>query len=211
MARPRRTAARLGKGDQPVIVAEKHRRRLNYHAVDARRVEVFLSTLAETGSQYAAAEAATPWARSHGGGLESFRKLAERDPEFKARWDAALTAALGKVEQAIMTRALTPVRKPIFWNGEQVGHEDKYDNRLLVQLARKLNPRDWNPQHKVEHSGAVETPVTFDLSKLSPEELEMALKLTEGQLRRQAAPVAPPPLISEGRESEDDDEDDEED
>lgn len=225
----KRPAARLSPTDDPVIAEAKPRAR-ELHGLTPLRIQVFLETLAETGSTYAAAEAATPWARSHGGGLEAFRQLAKRDDAFKLQWEQAENAALAKVEGEITRRAMMPARKAILSQGMFVtypdthperqcacGHlrrehakgssyctsgcgcasfepndlpqyveERTYDNTLLLKLAKKLSPQGWGDAQKVEHSGAIDSSVAVDLSKLSPEELDMITKLAEGQLARQA-------------------------
>ncbi len=74
---------------------------------------------------------------------------------FAMAWAEAEAAALAKVEAEVMRRAMTPTRRPVFSKGELVGHTEEYDNRLLVTLARRLNPEAWSERQRVEHSGEV--------------------------------------------------------
>lgn len=130
--------------------------RRNQAKLTPKRKEVFLKVLAETGSVAAAASAATPWSRNKMGGYATFRDAARRDPEFDLAWKRAEEEALAKVETEIMRRAMTPSRRPVFSKGQLVAYTDEYDNRLLVTLARRLNPAAWTEKQRIEHQGSVE-------------------------------------------------------
>ena len=90
------------------------------------------------------------------GGLESFRDLAKRDPQFALQVEEARNAALGRVEETIAKRAIEGVERPIFQRGELVGTERVYSDHLLLRLAQRLDPLSWTDRQKVEHSGRVE-------------------------------------------------------
>ena len=126
------------------------------HPLTETRKRVFLDALAETGSTTAAAQAATPWATHRMGGLSTFKDEARRDPEFADAWDRAEAAALARVESEVMRRAMTPTLRPVFSQGELKCHVEEYDNRLLLAVARRLNPDAWADRRKVEQSGRVE-------------------------------------------------------
>lgn len=124
-----------------------------------KRKEIFLRVLAETGSVAAATTAATPGAQPRGnrapGGSSTFYQLRQRDPRFAEAWERAIATALGKVETEVMRRAMTPTRRPVFSKGELVATTEEYDNRLLVALARRLDPEGWGERSTVEHRGEV--------------------------------------------------------
>lgn len=128
-------------------------------ATEARK-ETFLRVLAETGSVSAAATAATPGAKPRGsrgpGSVATFYQLRHRDPRFAEAWEQAIATALGRVETEVMRRAMTPTRRPVFSKGEVVAMTEEYDNRLLVALARRLDPEGWGERSKVEHTGEVQ-------------------------------------------------------
>ncbi len=124
--------------------------------ITERRKRIFLETLEKTGSACAAARAATPWSEGKKGGLEGFRDLAGRDPQFALELQEARSAALGRVEEAIAKRAIDGVERPIFQRGELVGTERVYSDHLLLRLAQRLDPLSWTDRQKVEHSGTVE-------------------------------------------------------
>jgi hypothetical protein len=166
--------------DLPVIIKQQRPTRYNDVPMDEARKAIFLNTLAETGSPSAAAEAATPWSQAKDGGLSAFRALREGDPAFAQAWDRAQSSLLAKVETEITRRAFEPNVKAVYWNGEKIGEELTYDNKLLLRLARKLDPEGWSEQQKIKIDGKLSTQHnhTMDLSKLSADELEAVLKLT---------------------------------
>ena len=110
----------------------------------------FIDTLAATGSRCAAARAATPWSKGKKGGLESFRDLMRRDPEFAREVEDAKAIALGRVEESIATRAIKGVQRPVFQKGGLVGHETVYSDHLLLRLAQRLDPEAWGNREKVD-------------------------------------------------------------
>lgn len=146
------------------------------------RKRTFLRVLSETGSVFAAARVASPHSRGQRAATSTFHEERSRNPEFAQAWTEAEQAALAKVEAEVMRRAMTPVSRPVFSKGELVGHTLEYDNRLLVTLARRLNPEAWSERQRVEHSGAVEhrhrgviVEITSDDIWLLPDERREAL------------------------------------
>lgn len=130
--------------------------RREQHAMTPERKAVFLERLAATGSTVAAAEAATPWATGGRGGVQSFYDERARDVEFADAWKRAEAAALAAVESEITRRAFEPERRPVFSKGVLVGQHETYDNRLLLSLARRLNPEAWSERKQLEVSGQVD-------------------------------------------------------
>ncbi len=56
-------------------------------------------------------------------------------PAFAQEVEEAKNGALGRVEAAIMERAVGGVQRPIFQRGELVGHETLYSDNLLRHSA----------------------------------------------------------------------------
>lgn len=123
--------------------------------VTEKRKAEFLRVLRATGSPAAAARAATPWSTRRRGGYNTFLDLRKRDPEFARAWDEAMAEMIGSVEAEVVKRAMNPVLRPVYSKGELVDHVAEYDNKLLLRLAEKLNPADWIPSQRVQHSGTV--------------------------------------------------------
>ena len=59
---------------------------------------------------------------------------------FKQAWDAALDYAIHRLEQAVLSRALNGVSRPVFYKGEQVGEWRHHDERLSMFLLRTRRP-----------------------------------------------------------------------
>ena len=127
-----------------------------YQPLTEARKATFLKVLAETGSPPAAARAASPHSTGKRAAIRTFTDLRNRDPEFAAAWEDSMATALGRVENEIMRRAMEPTYRPIFSKGELVGQEPIYDNKLLLAVARKLNPDEWSEKRQVEMSGSVD-------------------------------------------------------
>ena len=125
------------------------------HPLTQERVDMFLEVLAETGSKTAAARAASPGLTGSRAGYSTFRHEWERDPAFKEAVDAAYDSYLGKLNHEIHNRAFTPTSRPIFSNGERVGEELKYDNQLLIRVAKRHEPDKWGDRQQVEHTGQI--------------------------------------------------------
>jgi hypothetical protein len=66
-----------------------------------------------------------------------------RRPEaqaFRFAWDAAMDAAVARLNDAAMSRAINGVPVPIFQGGEQVGERRHFDERLTMFLLRYRDP-----------------------------------------------------------------------
>lgn len=59
---------------------------------------------------------------------------------FRRAWDAAIDCASHRLEQAVLSRALNGVPRPIFHKGEQVGEWRYFDERLAMFLLRARRP-----------------------------------------------------------------------
>ncbi|MBW7057845.1 hypothetical protein KY389_14365 [Paracoccus bogoriensis] len=140
-------------------------------AVTPARRKTFLRALAETGSYAAAAKAATPYSSNRSAAVSTFRRLRAIDPEFAAACDEAIQTALGKVESTIWDRAINGTQRPVVSGGQIVGYETVVDNKLLLSLARRLDPEAWSETRKVEHSGQIDSrSVSFQVT-LAPEDI----------------------------------------
>lgn len=145
------------------------------------RRAVFLAALRSSGGNFtAAAAAATPYstaAPKSKPGFTSFRALMERSPEFSAAVAEVLTAVRDDVFSLIWRLAMEGTKDNVYQKGEQVFNRDgsvaqvqKFDTKLLLRLAAKLDPA-WNEsrniQHSVIHDGATEQITSADLRLLT--------------------------------------------
>ncbi len=72
---------------------------------------------------------------------------------FRYAWDAALDHAVQRLSDAVFSRAIHGVSRPVFFQGEQIGERRHYDERLAMFLLRYRDPNRygrWNDQAVVE-------------------------------------------------------------
>lgn len=96
----------------------------------------FIAALAESGcvTEACAAVGASP--------SGAYRLRARTDAvSFRAAWDAALDVGIRRLGDAALSRALHGVRRPVFYQGEQIGERVYYDERLAMFLLRTRDAR----------------------------------------------------------------------
>jgi hypothetical protein len=107
--------------------------------------------------ELAACQNVSQAARSVGMSRQSAYKLRDRlaDKAFALAWEVALESGLQQLAHALMDRALNGEEVAVFYQGEQVGTQRKFDNRLGTWLlanplelgrnvpARRLAAKDW--------------------------------------------------------------------
>jgi hypothetical protein len=130
-------------------------------AISQDRQDIYCQTLALTGSHAASAAAASPLqaAQRHcaGGapGLEGFRDLRKRSPEFEARCKDAENAALARCERMAADRIGTPDTRPainpktgeVIPGGQAVSWHSA--NALLLRVLARLSPETWTDRKNV--------------------------------------------------------------
>src|SRR4051812_39780158 len=89
----------------------------------------FLEALSAGTSIAGAAEAA-------GLGRATVYAWREADPDFKARWDAAVETGTDKLEDEALRRALHGTNKPVFQGGQLVGTIKEYSDTLTIFLLK---------------------------------------------------------------------------
>ncbi|UUL81889.1 hypothetical protein [Sphingomonas qomolangmaensis] len=63
-----------------------------------------------------------------------------RAASFRAAWRWALEHAVGQLSDAVTSRAIHGVARPVFFQGKQVGERRYYDERLAMFLLRYRDP-----------------------------------------------------------------------
>ena len=130
------------------------------------RKDLFLAALRESGGNFSAAAAAVSprslaKARSKPG-YSSFKLAMANDPEFASQVQETLETVKADVFAEIHRRAMHGVAEPVYQKGERVQDVDsdgnpipatitRYDNRLLLRLAAKLDP-EWSETRNITHS-----------------------------------------------------------
>lgn len=163
------------------------------------RKQLFIDMLEKTGRFALAAREASP---AHYKSPErTFRDELSRDPIFAENVQAAIDHYRDVVGGEVRKRAIEGWDEPVFWQGEVVGRVKKYDNRLLLAEARRVDPSYRESQqhaHLHAHQHTEQKP-RFDTSQLTDDEkrqmLALIKKVTPGQ---QQLPAPAPPGLSRG-------------
>ncbi|WP_052207961.1 hypothetical protein [Croceibacterium mercuriale] len=106
----------------------------------------FLSALATNGNVRSACAAV-------GTSAHTAYKLRRRDPLFARGWAGAQAAARVHVEAVIHDRALNGIEEPVLYRGEVVATRRRYDNRLLLALAGRLDKAAEDPRIAADEAG----------------------------------------------------------
>jgi hypothetical protein len=96
------------------------------------KMAIFCETLAETAVVTEACEAARM-------GISGAYAARRRDPVFAAAWDAALTTARERLADTLLARSIEGNVEQIWRDGELVGERHLIDNRLGLQILRRLD------------------------------------------------------------------------
>src|SRR3546814_10487015 len=73
--------------------------------------------------------------------MSAYRLRARADAQsFRYAWDFALDHAIGRLGDAVLSRAINGVARPVFYQGEQIGERRHYDERLAMWLLRYRDP-----------------------------------------------------------------------
>lgn len=111
----------------------------------------FIEALAETACVTQAAKAVGLSPSS------AYRLRANPDAQaFRLAWDAALDIGVRRLGDAVLSRAVHGVTRPIFYQGEQVGERIYYPERLAMWILRLRDPERFGawregPQRPAAH------------------------------------------------------------
>ena len=110
-------------------------RRFRHDGWTPHRQRDFIAALAQTGCVTDAAAAVGMSVRS----AYALRAV-PLATSFRAAWDIALDYAVHRLADAALSRAINGVARPVFFNGEQVGEQRFFDERLTMFLLRARDP-----------------------------------------------------------------------
>lgn len=79
----------------------------------------------------------------------------EADPEFAAKWDAAMKVGVSALEDEAHRRAFEGNDEPVFHQGAECGSVRKYSDTLAIFLLKSHAPEKYRDNHKIEHAGGV--------------------------------------------------------
>jgi len=110
---------------------------------------------------------------------------------FQEEFDLAHNDFVDGIEEEARRRAVDGVERDIYHQGEKVGKEREYSDRLLAMLLKAHRPEFYRDNSRVEHSGEIANRVTIDYSRRlpSPEEAR-ARVLAAAAMLQPASPSA---------------------
>lgn len=79
----------------------------------------------------------------------------EDDKEFAADWQKALDVASDMLEEEAIRRAKDGTQKPVYQQGNLVGHVQEYSDTLMIFLLKGAKPKKYGDKVNLEHSGEV--------------------------------------------------------
>jgi len=108
---------------------------------------------------------------------------------FRLAWDAAMDAAIGRLNDAAISRAINGVPVPIFHGGEQIGERRQYNERLTMFLLRYRDPSRYGKwldrQDLYQHPEGPFAIFSYRLGRM----LRVAVRAFEAALADKPAPV----------------------
>ena len=101
------------------------------------RQKQFLQILERTGN-------VTRAAGELGVGMKTVYSLAEKDAYFKEALEIAKARYLGKLEDAAYHRAVEGVEEDVWFQGQKVGTQKKYSDKLLETMLKASDPNRYS-------------------------------------------------------------------
>jgi hypothetical protein len=83
------------------------------------------------------------------------------DGEFASEWEHAYEAGTDVFEDEVKRRAIEGTDKPIFYQGEVVGHVKEFSDTLLIVALKARRPEKYRDNSKVELGGVGGGPVVL--------------------------------------------------
>lgn len=125
----------------------------------------------------------------------SFRNALEKDHSFAERISMAKDQYLAELEREAKRRAIDGVEKDIYYQGDKVGTETKYSDKLLETLLHAADPDKYSKQTKVENTTSINVDADTGMRQKLAAALQLDIKDTPIPLEDEAI---------EGEYSEDD-------
>ena len=102
----------------------------------------------------------------------AYRLRARADAQsFRYAWDFALDYAIMRLSDAVFSRAIHGVARPVFYKGEVVGERRYYDERLAMWLLRHRDPvryGAWRDDHTYErHPDGLALSLSLAINRLT--------------------------------------------
>jgi hypothetical protein len=129
-------------------------------------------------------------ARAAGVAINTVRKHRAADPDFELQYEEAEEHALQLLHDVTMKSAIEGECEPVFWQGIQVGHVKKVDNRLRIEMLRAHMPKVFKtPGTKID----INTALQSNTFVCGPEQQAALIELRRQALDRINAKELPAP------------------
>lgn len=76
--------------------------------------------------------------------------LRQSDPDFARQWEDAYESGTDIFEDEVKRRAVEGTEKPVFYQGEVVGHIKEYSDTLLIVALKARRPEKYRERFDVE-------------------------------------------------------------
>jgi len=86
-------------------------------------------------------------------GVNTIYSRKKRDPDFAKLMEEAMEEAVLNLEGEAYRRAKEGVRKPVYYKGAVVGHQQEYSDTLMVTLLKGNLPEKYATNHNIELTG----------------------------------------------------------
>ena len=93
--------------------------------------------------------------------------LRAEDPAFAEEWEDAIALALGRNEEEIHRRAFIGYLRPIYHQGQLVGHERVYSDTLALRMQAAHDPK-----YRLKHEISGELNTRANVEFVAPDEYE---------------------------------------
>lgn len=90
----------------------------------------------------------------------------DQDPEFAKRWRSALKDSLELLEEEAWRRAQLGTAKPVFQQGELVGHVQEFSDTLMIFLLKAHKPKKYREVKQLMHSSPTGGPVEMTVEDM---------------------------------------------
>jgi hypothetical protein len=78
------------------------------------------------------------------------------EPDFAKQWQIARAEAVERLEEEAWRRAHDGVKKPVYQQGNLVGHIQEYSDTMLIFLLKANKPKKYRDNFKHEHAGTLD-------------------------------------------------------
>jgi len=89
-----------------------------------------------------------------------------QDVEFAKRWKSALKDSLELLEEEAWRRAQEGTAKPVFQQGDLVGHIQEYSDTLMIFLLKAHKPKKYREIKQLMHSSPTGGPVEMTVEDM---------------------------------------------